>query len=300
MQIKPYRSAIRLILLALVASVVFFSAFSCKKEKEGNPPLINFITGNGYSSTDTVVAAGQKVRIGIRASSGEANITYFSVRFNDGTSRILLDTGVNISLLVYNLEVIKTTAQHETWTFLVMNRNRIKDSVQISLTNSEISNWGAITTLNDIILGAQDNTTNGSFFSISGNSVMNLQQAFENQPAVDIIYYYGQYEGTLASPNEAEAPGFFTGAQGIAGWTIKNETRYDTTTITSQEFDTSLNDSLILAAYEPTAGKKKGKYILPGMVFSFKSQGGKLGLIKIQEVAPLPSGSVKMTIKVQQ
>ena len=301
MQILTYRSPVRMILagIALFMTAIWFPSCS-KEDAPGAPPHIALNQGQGYISHDTVLEAGQKVKIGINATGADAKLTYFSVRFSDGTSRILLDTGMNSPALVYTLEVIKTTAPVEKWTFLVMDRNRVKDSVQIIFTKADSSRWGKIRTMSGIILGAQENTVTGSFFSLDSNRVMNLQQAYENQPLADMVYYYGQYEGTLASPNEAEAPGFFTGPQGIANWTVKNEMRYDTTMISPQLFDMSTNDSLILAAYEPTAGKKKGKYVQPGMVFSFKSPVGKLGLVKIVEVVPLPAGSVKFSIKIQE
>jgi hypothetical protein len=300
MHILPYRFRIKIIPAGIMMVILSVSFTSCSKNPDPIPPLISFIQEKGYVYQDTVLEAGQKVKVGIRAVTSGVNLTYFSIRFDDGTSKILLDTGMNTTSLVYDLEVIKTNSPVEKWIFLIMDRNRIEQSVQILFTKSDSSKWGKIRTVNDILLGAQENTVTGSFFSLTGNAVMNLQQAFENQPLADIVYYYGQYEGTLASPNEAEAPGFFTGPQGIANWTVKNETRYDTTMITPQEFDMATNDSLILAAYEPTAGKKKGKYVRPGMVFSFRSPVGKLGLLKIQEIVAFPAGTVKFTVKIQE
>ncbi len=300
MQLTPYRliCSVAFALLLLLFSSSFF--LSCSKDPQAVPPGISLIQGEGYISHDTAMAPGTKVRVGIHALAGNASLTYFSVRFNDGTSKILLDTGMNSPSLLYNLDVIKTNAQVEKWTFFVMDRNRREDSVMISFGKSEISQWGRIRTVNDVVLGAQENSAAGSFYSLDNELVMNLEEAYVNQSLVDMVYYYGQYEGTLASPNEAEAPGFFTGPHGIVNWTVKNEMRYDTTMILPAVFDASTNDSLILTAYEPTAGKKKGKFIQQGLVFSFRSPDGKLGLIKIIETSPLPSGYVKLSVKIQE
>jgi hypothetical protein len=300
MQLSTYRITVSVMMTGILIILISASLTSCSKEDTpGAPPHIYMTQGQGYISHDTTVEAGRTLKIGIRAEGAGANLTYFSVRFNDGTSRILLDTGMNSTSLVYNLDVIKTTTPRETWTFVVMDRNRVKDSVQIVLAKSDSSKWGKIRTMGDIVLGAQENTNTGSFFSLDEEVVMTLQQAYENQVITDMLYYYGQYEGTLASPNEAEAPGFFTGEYGIANWTVKNEMRYDTTMVTPEVFDLAANDSLILAEYEPTAGKKKGKYVQPGLVFSFRSPAGKLGLVKILEVIPMPAGAVKFSIKIQ-
>ncbi len=297
---SPYRLTAIYFLTGIITMVFMIFLVSCDKSPADVPPKISFLHGDGLTSTDTVLSPGQKVKIGIHALKGSVNLTYFSVRFNDGTNTILLDSGMNTASLNYTLDVIKTTAPVETWSFVVMDRNRAETSISVVLTKSDSSAWGKIRTMNDIQLGAQENPAPGSFFSLNENLVMILQQAFGNQSSTDLVYYYGQYEATLASPNEAEAPAFFTGPQGIANWTIKNETRYDTTLITPQMFDLVQNDSLILSAYEPTAGKKKGKYLVPGMVLSFKSPGGKLGLIKIQEVTPFPAGVIKITVKIQE
>ena len=284
-------------IIILLTSPVFIS---CDKHQVQDPPLIALRQDSGFLYKDTVLQPGEKVRIGIRASGSGANLTYFSIRLNDGSSHILLDTGMNNPRLEYSLEVIKTTAPVETWSFLVMDRNRVETSVQIVLRKSEVSKWGKIRIIDNITLGAQENGTTGSFFSLADTTVMTLGQAFTRQAMVDMIYYYGLYEGTLSSPNEAEAPGFFTGPDGLANWTVKNETRYDTTVITPQVFDLSTNDSLILTAYEPTAGKKKGKFLQPGMVLSFRSPAGKLGLVKITGVTPMPDGMVAFSIKIQE
>ena len=296
----PYRLKVLLIMagISLISCSALFTA--CKKDPALVPPVLSFIHDEGYTSNDTMIDAGQKIKIGILCSTTNANLTYLSVHFNNGTNQILLDSGMNTPSLVYTLDVIKTNDPIETWTFLVMDRNRIQDSVQITLIKSDSSKWGKIRILKDVCLGSQENGTTGSFFSLDENNAMTLSQAYGAQPSVDLIYYYGQYEGTLSSPNEAEAPGFFTGPQGIANWTVKNETRYDTTGITSQAFDLSQNDSLILAAYEPAAGKKKGKFLQPEMVLSFRSHNGKLGLIKVQEITPFPAGQVKFSIKIQE
>lgn len=296
-----YRRFAKFKLVVLVTIIIGCTLSSCQKEPDpGNPPSIMFISGNGFISGDTTIPAGQRLKIGITAKGIDANITYFSVRLGDGTLRILLDSGINVSSFNYVIEVIKTNVPIEKWTFLIMDRNRVKDSLSIKLTKADSSAWGPIITVENLMLGGQENPATGSFYSLSHDSVMNLDQAYANQSLTDIIYYFGQYEATLASPNEAEAPVFFTGPHGISNWTVKNETRYDTTQLSPEAFDKSLNDSLIITAYEPTAGKKKGKYLQPGMIISFRSQDGKLGLIKVNEVTPAAAGNVRLTIKIQQ
>ena len=285
----------------LLLLLLFPLLYSCtKKEAVRTPPVIRFVTDTGFASRDTTLMAGQKIRVGLKTWGTDGNITYFSIRYNDGAPKILLDTGMNRSMLTYTVDIIKTASLHEKWTFVVMDRNRNFDSISLYLTKSEFSKWGKIRTLADIRLGAQERSDTGSFLSLATGQVFNLGQAWLNQAAIDMIYYYGQYEGTLASPMEAEAPGFFTGAQGIVAWTIRNETRYDTTTLLPAAVDAAGDDSLLLSAYDPTAGKRKAKYIQPGMVVAFKSPAGKLGLIKVTGLSGTTAGTVTFTVKVQE
>jgi hypothetical protein len=301
MPVSTYRNLIWSIIAVISAYMSIGLLVGCSKEKPAEGlPRISFIHGPGFISKDTIISVGQHVKVGVNALGAIANITYFSIRFSDGTSRILLDSGMNSVSFNYQLDIIKTNALRERWTFFVMDRQRNRDSVSLYLTKADTASWGPINIMNNILLGAQENPASGSFYSLNADSVMTLDQAFENQQLTDIVYYYGQYEGTLASPAEAEAPGFFTGPHGIANWTVKNETRYDTTLITPEQFDSSMNDSLILSVYEPAAGKKKGKYVQPGMVFSFRSPSGKPGLICIQEMIPGTAGSVRLSVKIQK
>ena len=298
MQIYTYRQAgINILLSLLVGLILIFS--SCREEPSGYPPHIEFINEAGYLDHDTLLAIGDRVTVGVNAFSEASSITFFQVTFNNGTRQILLDSGLNKPSLAYTLPIIKSSGSYERWTFMVMDRERNKDSVQVLLMKSETSHYGDIITYSEIILGAQENTTQGSFFAFSNGDILGLDSAFLNQTLVDLIYYYGQYEATLSSPGEAEAPSYFTGPSGIANWTVKNETRYDTTSLSLQDFDESLNDSLLLAVYEPAAGKRKVKFVAPGMVISFKSQAGRIGLLKITGTEPGAAGTLHFSVKIE-
>lgn len=294
---RMHRWTIMCLLLGLWVAI----SSGCTKDNRSTlPPTIQFLHDSGYVSVDTSLIVGDHVTIGIEAQSSEANITFFQVSVNNGTRSILLDSGLNASSLRYNLTVIKSASAYEKWTFLVMDRNRNLDSIQILLQKSDSSHYGKIKVYSQIELGAQENGTFGSFFSLHSGQVYSLAGAYQNQSLIDVIYYYGMYEGTLSSPNESEAPSIFSGEMGIANWSIKNETRYDTTLLTPIAFDKAQDDSLLLAVYEPTAGKRKGKFVLPGMVFSFKNYEGKIGLLKVEEVVPGTMGKMRCSIKVQE
>jgi len=296
---KSYRLIIKSLPL-LIAGLVLFCNSCDKKEGPVIPPHIEFINDSGYVAGDTTLEIGERIRAGIRAVASGSNITFFQITCNNGTRLTLLDSGLNSASLSYTLPIIKSSSQYEKWTFLVMDRDRNKDSVQLTILKSDSSHYGTIRTFDEVRLGAQENSLAGSFLSFADASVYFLDSAYARQPLIDLIYYFGQYECTLSSPNESEAPAIFTGPYGIANWTVKNETRYDTTSVTPLQFDAALNDSLLLAVYEPTAGKRKTKFVVPGMVISFKSPAGKIGLIKVISTETGVAGSFNCSVKIQE
>jgi hypothetical protein len=294
----------RQICLNLLKSFFIFFVFIlcfCKKEKnEKNPPLIEFINDAGYVHSDTSVSLGTSLKIGIKATKSGEYITYLNVSVNNGTIQTALDSGMYTDNLLYKKTIIKSNSQIETWTFIVMDKNRNKSAISLKLIKKNISIFGDINYYPSVILGAQNNITSGNFYSLTGNIIYNQQDAFNNQPLIDFIYYYGQYNATLSSPGETEAPLFYTGTTGIPNWALKNVTLYDTTLVTSQQFDSSINDSLLLVQYDQVNGKKKAKYMQPGLVFSFINNLGKIGLFKVVTVNGTDSGTLEIAVKIQK
>lgn len=298
MQTISYRITNNYILMALIGLLLV--AISCKKETESNsPPKLSMISDSGYITKDTSLPVGARIKIGVEAIAGAHNVTFLQVSCNTGEKRILLDSGMNCASFKYDLSVIKSVSQQEKWTFLVMDKDRNKDSISITFNRSASNNYGSINTYSAIELGAQSNTTSGSFLSLTSGNSYNLSEAFLNQALIDLIYYYGPYNATLSSPNESEAPTFFTGTEGISNWLVKNETRYDTTLITPYQFDRAANDSLLLSAYEPASGKRKAKYVTEGSVYSFTSQTGRIGLLKVLKIEPGAEGYMQFSVKIQ-
>ena len=300
MQHLPYRLFRPFTWITLGVAVFCFLAGCTKENKPAAPPVIRFVQDSGYQWNDTTLIVGDRVRIGIKVTACGSNITFFQVSFNNGKRQILLDSGLNHNELTYNLNIIKSAGTAETWTFVVMDRNRNLDSISILLRKSDSSHYGRIRQYDNILVGAQASTMAGSFLTFTGGRVLGLDSAFANQSLTDLIYYFGQYDATLSSPNETEAPSYFTGPSGIANWTIKNETRYDTTLLTAEQFDRAGNDSLLLAVYEPAAGKRKTKFVVPGMVISLKNAAGKIGLIKVTGYEPGVTGTLNFSVKIQE
>jgi len=284
-----------------VSIVLFlFLLLSCQKESGTIPPDLVFRTDSGFVSHDTTLSIGETIRVGVEAHGIGAAITYFHIGLNNGQEQTVLDSGMNQSALIYDISITKTASESESWIFQVMDRDRNFSSIMLTLHRDSSSQYGPIHTISDIILGAQNNTGAGSFFSIGANKQYFLDEAFQHQDSIDLIYYFDEYDATLSSPAEADAPAIFSGPTGLANWSLKNETRYDTTEFFPSDFDLSENDSLILEAYEPVNLKRKAKFVAQGMIISFRDSKGKLGLIYVKEYIPGTTGHLRMDIKFQQ
>ena len=119
------------------------------------------------------------------------------------------------------------------------------------------------------------------------------------------MYFYGATNyATLAAPDDGDVSSVFASADGPANWTTRNSTRFATTSLSSSDFDSMLDDMLIVEN-ATGAAETKVNNLAVGNVVAFvtdadKSGGAKMGLIKIVSVDSGASGSVTISVKVQQ
>lgn len=273
--------------------------FSCDEPKIYPEPEISFIKAKGCLFTDTSLMTGDKVKVMVKAVKAEGALTYLNVsRFTNGR-QIVLDSGLHCKELFYTCYIEKSVADTEIWVFKVMDKFRMKDSICLTLFRASGGKFSSIKTY-QVTLGAQNNVGKGSFLNFSDSIIFNLYDAFNHQNMIDLVYYYGQYESTLASPAETDVPSIFTGTYSISNWTIKNETRYLITLLTPSDFNQATNDSLLITAYDVVNAKKKAKYLKPNMIVSFQGVDKRKGLIKVKSVNGKEEGDISLEIKIQE
>ena len=299
----------RKFILTFLVGLLFF-AVSCKKEEEKAPSII-LKNDIGYTATNKTVLIGMPVKIGIKAEKEDANITNLVVSLiTENGTELALDTGLNSSVLNYTRNINYGSTKYEIWTFTVMDKNRKKSSLSIRLDKDTNSTYGAILSYPSITLGMQNNTAIGNFLATTTGSVYTESAAFDNQSLINIIAYYNNLavpstEFTFSSPNETDAPTYYTS---LVNWALpKNEIYYkaDSISISTAAFDAAYNDSLIISNYtEATTGKRKFKIAKPNYVIPFKitagPQAGKKGLIKVKSINGTTDGSIEIALKIQQ
>jgi hypothetical protein len=125
---------------AAIALATTFLA-SCEKD-EGKLPNISFKTGTGYTSADATVGKNDTLLIGINASKSEDEDvlkTFEGVRSYDGGTGIsiageTLDGSKGDSYTKDVPVITRNQAGTEKYTFTVVNKDGLKNSVTLTLT----------------------------------------------------------------------------------------------------------------------------------------------------------------------
>jgi len=153
-------------------------------------------------------------------------------------------------------------------------------------------------------LGAQSNTTFGGFLSVSEKKVYTLSLASQNQDKIDILCFYEAETGNniaLAAPG-SNITGIFTGDAAPENWTTKNQTFFTlpTSVITVAQFDALKDGEAIIESYfnaEQTSGNRKAKDMKIDDIWTFKTQSGTFGILKVTAVEQGATGYVEFEYK---
>ncbi|PKP02162.1 MAG: hypothetical protein CVU11_12720 [Bacteroidetes bacterium HGW-Bacteroidetes-6] len=289
---KPFFTFYTLTLLA----IMFFAA--CTPEDDDDlAPTLEVTFSNGSAIADTSTQAGQPIEIRVVGMGNSDNITYYSILRN---GIHVLDSGLNSASFVSVRSLIRSTDSIETYTIIIRDRNFRESSFSFCFGLKPTSSWGNIRLLENIILGAQNNSSTGSFLNLSSGNIYNLSTAFQNQDSAQMLYFYdGADLNTIASPNANIDTSYFGGNSGLANWTIKNEIRFVQLFIGQQDFLDCQNDSLIIANLFPyETGKRKAKQLTSGNVYEFCFH-GKYGIFYVNNVSGTNSGTIDISIKMQ-
>lgn len=286
--------------MVLLVLVVVFSA--CDKDEDViGPPTIDILAENGYVSTDTTMAAGEEINLKVKMVKGDNNITNFTIDVYTDLSQNYFDTGMNVGEIVWEGSFIKSLAPVEEWNFTVRDREGAYSSTSLTITLDTSSNYRPLHAYTGITLGAPENEDIEGCFSVASGSLFFHQEAAADtmiQSAVDLIYFYSDVDlNTIASAGANIEDGIFP--VNPTTWSITNTTRYFKTSLTADDFNAAVNDSIILANYEEGDAKRKAKKLEANDIYTFRTQCGKLGIFLVNEVLGTTEGSINIDLKVQ-
>lgn len=162
---------------------------------------------------------------------------------------------------------------------------------------------------NDIELASQLNTTlNKNFLGLVNNfetySNGGSGNAGVNSYYIDFVYYFDPIDfNVLASPNNVLFENSYWNNE-ILTWSRQNDTKFKVTTIDAAQFDkiknlSKVDDSFYTIDFLNGTTDKITNFSVND-VFAFKNVYGKVGLLKISQIATDEFGSMKVQILCQK
>ncbi|MCD4682836.1 MAG: hypothetical protein K8R86_06105 [Bacteroidales bacterium] len=275
---------------------------SCNKQE--NPdvaPAIQLIADSGYIGNSTSVSPGTLMNFKLDFKEGSEKLTNFYIEVTDlnHLSKRYFDTAMYVSNLLWTGSFYKSPDSFESWDFIIRDRQGGSSSVLIQILADTNAVYLPLLLLEGVEMGAQNNVENGSFFSFNSQLVYFPPEAKQNQEIIDLVYYYGEDEWTIASPGANIEDGVFSENVSPVNWEIRNTTRFIKTGLTQADFNNAQNDSILIANYVDADGKRKAKNLTSGDIYVFKNQQNRLGMFKVNSVSGTDAGCLEIDLKIQ-
>ena len=289
--------------LKIAGMLTMFSliTLSCEKSEENLPPMIQLLEQEGYISGDTTISSGDLINVKVLLQKGDLNMTNFYIDvYTDSVSRYF-DTGMNTSYIIWEGAFIKTLAPIEDWKFVVRDRDGNTAITSIKIKLDTAAQYADLITYSPTDFGAQDNQQVGGCYNIADSSMYFHQDVATDtslQSGIDMLCFYDDIDkNTIASPGANFEDGIFP--VNPATWTITNTTRYFKTSLSVEDFNTAINDSIILSNYDEGEAKRKAKKLQINDIYTFRTQSGRLGMFKVNGVNGTTDGTISISMKTQ-
>jgi len=265
-----------LLILSVMASAMFFS--SCGGEEED--PLAPVITFQNYNGEALEKDLGDAIGVSFIVKQGDAKLEDVVVKLGQGEiyrASTAKDVKIENNMVVtldQKLEVVGA----QTLTITVTDKADLKAEKTIAITvKSDLDDKGSK------MLGAGNNTTNGSFYSLATNEVIKQVAAQADPAIVSVVYNYNETDGAqIYSPTESSAL-TFTGSTATETIFVKLiNVAYETATSADIPADFPLTKVKNLSAND---------------VIAFKTADGTVGIIKVTAIDAGADGMATLSIK---
>lgn len=283
--------------ILLMATVPFLT--SCGTDEEATPPTIMMNAGVGYTTSDVSVPVNTVLKVGVIAQSTSSKLTNFKItQTSNGSSTTMKDTTFSSDL--FNEDYLITAPAvvgNVTLTFKITaaDGESAETSFTITTTSTPIYTYTAV------LMGGQENSTLGSFYSTLNDSVMKIANARQNSQQIDMVYYYGAtFHSSIVAVSDAQlldVPAFAE----CDTWATKNATKFGKTT--GVDWATITDESGILANAVNLTTTHINDLIV-GDIIAFEnastsSNAAKKGMYKVIKVEGLTAASRSITIEVK-
>lgn len=302
-------------IIASSLSALLCLAIGCKKDDEiDQNPRVILKNGADYSVNEQLVPVGGKLKFGITASDGGAIITNLKIqRIADGEVITELDRGLYIKDGGLNLDypANKSTANQEIWKFFVMNSNRDSASTTLTINLGAGSAYGEILHYPSIKIGMQNNLVFPNYLDLHTGTLFTKSNVIGHEADIDLAGFF--YVTSDKNSPTLCCPGY-TGSSSITAvdrypeilsWSIRRLTQYDYFTadnnlVNQDEFEHSMNDSLLVVSYKPGNVSGLCKYCNAGKIIPFRTEDGKYGLARVLYADITADGYMELEVKIQK
>ncbi|MCC5943369.1 MAG: hypothetical protein JJT94_00425 [Bernardetiaceae bacterium] len=304
----------RLSLFAIIAALGFFVT-SCDSEEDELPEGLNI----SFTPPSGQKAVGEAVTFNVLVVA-DNRIEKFEVR--RGTSTIdliergdpLISNNTNLSYTFNYTPTPDDAGRSIEFAFILTDRNGATAQRNFSI---EVGTGAAdptpLKSHTSVLMGAQNNTSLGSFLDADNGNVLLLSQARSNPGVVDMTYLVGASAGgqgaVLGSLRDESVVFVF---DEVARWSNRADTRFRNTSLSASNF-VGIEDAndLVEAWANGTQPDNTGagaessssrvNRLQRDQVFAFRTSEGKHGLVHIAAVESAnQAGQMTVNVKIQE
>ncbi|HLO90090.1 MAG TPA: hypothetical protein VK172_02890 [Lentimicrobium sp.] len=270
-----------LLSMLFISSAIFVT--SCSKDETATGPSLSLKGGATYTSTDKTIQVEDPILVGVTGTSGDANLTRFKFSItSNNVATTILDSTFNSANFNYDQELTFTSVGEARLLFELWDKDGNKDEKSFNITVEDAGMQ--VVKYSNVELGSWNDAV-GSFYSSTENIVYTrgqLTTSVSNQAKIDFLFFKGTTNGnTIASPDDTDANTINDLQLNL--WTNKNQTRFNTTDITVAQFD-AITTSFQFPVFQMGSQTTKVNNLTEGQVVMFKTESGKLGLIKVVDL----------------
>jgi hypothetical protein len=281
-----------------IGIIIILVTDACKKDPLVIGPELSFMVDTGFLSSDTTMAVGDTAVIGLVCKwDGTDNIasihTYFNQNLLGDPYPVPQASGEEF---IFYTKITKNVLSRENWEFQVLD---VKGHKSILSLEIKLDTLGGPIDSYQPVIGAQGNESLGSFYKLTSPP----QRFGDNLSGVsnpELVELLGGFDidakTFLASPSSNN----LYSAYDLSGWATRNKTLFCKTTYKPENFDLFIDDHVLISSFYEEDAVEVLPNIQPGEIYSFKTESGKYGLIKIISITTSVTGHISFDYKIQQ
>ncbi|AFM03371.1 hypothetical protein Fleli_0917 [Bernardetia litoralis DSM 6794] len=284
---------------------------SCDEETDGVDPAPTI----SLTPTTSTIEVGQPVDFTYSVVS-EKNLEEIRIIYRSATQETVTDFTNNDShsgafTFVAEADDANTTV---TVTVEAVDKDGNSSSQSAEVVVAEVVEEITVDAFPAVLLGAQDNASEGSFLDANTGNVYSIAEAKANAASVDMAYLQGSESNgqgaVIGSLSDASVTSVFS--TDASDWSVTNNTRFKNTTLSEADFNAFTYNSELTAAYaagtEPDVASgdqsegsaSRVNQLTAGKVFAFQTVDGKDGLAYVVSIAEGTTGTITLNIKVSK